>query len=193
MMSTASLVGVPFSFILEPINEPDIVIHTDASSKVGIGGWSNLGHFFQNKWTDISSSNPKVKDIQWRELSAIYVMMKSLENILHNKIIHIYTDNEAVKYMLIKMRAKLYRPDLQILINDICKSAIKIQYNFWIDHIPGKEKVIADNLSRFYNNPFHGSSIIFKYKLNTIHHLQNASDLSKNFKIDIKNCIFSKQ
>ena len=34
-MRELSLVGMPFQFILKPLDDPDVIIHTDASSLVG--------------------------------------------------------------------------------------------------------------------------------------------------------------
>ena len=136
-MDKASKFEIPFSFILKPLNNPDIIIYTDASSKIGVDGWSNHGHYFQCRWTSINLSIPHLRDIQWMELSAIYVAIMSLQQSLLHKVIHIFTDNEAVKYMLIKMRSDLKRPDLQSLINEICKSSIDYQFNMWIEYSRG--------------------------------------------------------
>ena len=75
-MSTASKIRIPLSFILKPLDSPDITIYTDAS-KIGIGGWSTTGHFFQLRWKDVNISKPNMKDMQWMELSLfLYVFMR---------------------------------------------------------------------------------------------------------------------
>ena len=67
--------------------------------------------FFQNKWSEVKLSEPQPDDIQWKEIVAIFVFLKSLRTQLQPKKIHIYTDNEAVKYFL-NVRFKLNKPDL---------------------------------------------------------------------------------
>lgn len=66
----------------------------------------------------------------------------------------------ACKYMLINMRSKLSRPDLQILINSICGACIEYHFNIWMDWISTKDNYTADNLSRNINNPFDKCDII---------------------------------
>ena len=101
-----------------------------------------------------------------------------------DKSIHLFTDNEACKYMLISMRSKLYRPDLQILINKICLLLLDTRINFRIDHIPGKQNILTDNLSRYTLNPLGSKSLIFHTRINSLQVLQSASDLTQYFKID---------
>ena len=95
--------------------------------------------------------------------------------------------------MSINMRSKLYQPDLPILANEICKAAIECQFNFWVQHIRGKKNAIADRLCRFHINPFVDAPIAFKFKLNTVNHLQRASDLANQFNVNIKNCILKEK
>ena len=86
--------------------------------------------------------------------------------------------------MLISMRSKLSRPDLQSIINQICKIFIEHAITPWIEHIPGKLNTIPDALSRDQHIPTdlaHKCSI----EINARDAIQNASDLCKN--IIIKN------
>ena len=55
--------------------------------------------------------------------------------------------------MLISMRCTLTRPDLQTLINEICKICIENEIVPWFEHIPGKDNVIPDALSRNKPHP----------------------------------------
>ena len=50
--------------------------------------------------------------------------------------------------MLINMRAKLNRPDLQLIINEICKICIQREMIPWVEGIPGKQKITPDALNR---------------------------------------------
>ena len=188
-MNRASLYGISFEHFLRPVDRPDITIYTDASLKVGVGGISDKGHWFKNKWSDIHFPDAKNRDIVWRELAAIYTFVSALKSQLSNKTIHIYTDNEACKFMLIKMRSKLSRPDLQLLINELCKLFIEFEINHWIEHIPGKENVIADALSRFQPIPSHSFSFNCSRRINAVDNLQNAANICKDITINNKHLI----
>ena len=104
---------------------PDIIFYTDASLNIRLGGYSNKGLWFKNNWNDIQLYHPNNREIVWKELVAIFSFLYSLRHSLNKKLLHIYTDNEACKYMLINLRAKLSRTDLQIIINEICKICIQ--------------------------------------------------------------------
>ena len=184
-MQRAAQYGISFDQFLKPMDIPDITIHTDASLLIGIGGISDKGHWFQNKWSDVTIHNSNMRDIVWRELVAIYVMIYSLRNECKNKVLHVYTDNEGCKYMLINMRCDLRRPDLQAIINEICKICIEYAIIPWFEHIPGKDNVIADALSRYKPNPFN-SAAKYNKQINTTAALQYASDLCRDIAIKPK-------
>ena len=78
------------------MNIPDITLFTDASLKIGLGGFSNEGHWFQNNWSDCNLFFPDNRDIVWRELVAIFTFIHALRFHLNKKVVHIFTDNEAV-------------------------------------------------------------------------------------------------
>ena len=50
--------------------------------------------------------------------------------------------------MLINIRAKLSRPDLQLIINEMCKICIQHEITQWVEHIPGKQNIKPEALSR---------------------------------------------
>ena len=189
-MEQANKFGVPFTYFVRPLNKPDIICYTDASLTVGIGGVASSGHYIQQKWSDINLINAHKKDIVWREMCAIFVLLyalrEELKDAFYDKILHIYTDNEPCKWMLINMRAQLYRPDVQELINYICKLLIDYRIQFWIDHIPGKQNVIADALSRYINLPTGNSVNKCKHYIPTKHLLQWASRISEQWIVSDK-------
>ena len=91
-----------FGVHLRKDDEFDYTLYTDASLTIGIGGLASNCTFYQNKWSDIQLSNPEIRDIQWRELCAIFVFVLANIKSFKEKVIHIYTDNDAVKWMMIK-------------------------------------------------------------------------------------------
>ncbi|MCP5018987.1 MAG: hypothetical protein GY938_27470, partial [Ketobacter sp.] len=71
--------GISFEHIIQPANAGDFVGYTDAAKVVGgVGGFINCpgGKYFQCKWTDINLKNSQKRDIQWRELAAVYLLGK---------------------------------------------------------------------------------------------------------------------
>ena len=181
--------GISFDQFLKPMDIPDIIFHTDASLNIGLGGYSNKGHWFKNNWNDIQLYHPDNRDIVWKELVAIFSFLHSLRHSLNKKVIHIYTDNEACKYMLINMRAKLSRPDLQIIINEICKICIQHEMILWVEHIPGKQNVIPDALSRNKSIP---SDLVHKCTINfsATNSVQLAAELCRNIVINKKHLCY---
>ena len=180
-MKLAHEEGASFSSFLKPragLRSFDVTIFTDASNTIGVGGISSTGDYFQQKWTDIDLSDPTKRDIQWRELCAVFIAIHSLQTKLSRKLIHIYTDNDAVKWMLIKMRSRLARPDLQILINKICEILLEQHIEIWMDHIPGEDNKCADALSRYFPSPLESAPFSVLNRCDTIKSLQLASDLA---------------
>ena len=184
-MLRASNYGISFDQFLKPALIPDIILYTDASLKIGIGGYSNEGHWIKQEWKNIKLFQANNRDIVWRELVAIYAFIDSLKYYLNKKTVHVYTDNEPCKYMLISMRSKLKRPDLQRIINEICKIFIEFEITPWIEHIPGKSNIIPDALSRNKPLPYHLSHKCSKY-IEAADSIQSASNLCKNIIINNK-------
>ena len=50
--------------------------------------------------------------------------------------------------MLINARAKLNRLDLQLISNEMCKICIQHEMTPWVEHLPSKQNIIPDVLSK---------------------------------------------
>ena len=83
------------------------------------------------------------------------------------------------------MRSKLTRPDLQSIINQICKIFIEFAITPWVEHIPGKLNIIPDSLSRNKQIP---SNLRHKCtnQIDVHNAIQIASDLCKDIVINNK-------
>lgn len=174
--------GLPFDFILKPDECWDIHAFTDASSKIGVGGLVQIPNapHFQARWTEIPASQPK--DILWKEMAAILMLLILYKNIFQGKTVCIWSDNEPNIGMLIKWRAPLHRKDLQSLIRKIAEICITHQIRPWWEHIKGEKNVAADRLSRFLKKPFEFESVKPGSKTLSVSvkaALQCATDLSQ--------------
>ena len=192
MLIFAHKSGTPFKYFRFPLNSNssfDLTIYTDASLTIGMGGICSDGTFFQNKWSDITLSNEKLRDIQWRELIAIYCILEARKEHFRGKSIHIFTDNMSVKWMILRLRSALKRPDCQVIINRIAEICYYYYMRIYIDHIKGKDNIYADALSRYIPIPFHSAPFavdLARGRFDTTAALQSASNLASNIPVDFR-------
>ena len=151
--------------------------------KTGIGGICSDGSYFQNKWSDIDLSNPEIRDIQWRELVAVYVILEHSKERFKNSTIWIWCDNMSVVRWISKLRSKFRRPDCQVIINRIAEILYHYFIKIWIEHIPGEDNIYADALSRYYTISWKDAPFPITNPINTTSQLQEASNLSKNIRV----------
>lgn len=185
--------GAKFNTFRHSFNKPlriDATILTDASVTVGVGGICSLGQHYQHKWTEVTNFQHSKRDILWKELCGVYMALHCWKEQLRGKWVHVYTDNDPVKWMLIKMRARLYRHDLQVLINDICQILLSNEIEMWIDHIPGKQNIAADALSRYFANPLQHAPFKCATRTDATHSLLRASLLTARTNVDYKHLSF---
>ena len=151
--------GISFDHLLRPKDKGDVHVLTDASTGIGMGGWSKNGDWFRYRWCEYSDhsvfKNPRKPDIYWKEMCAITTAALMWSKKWTGKSVTFWCDNEACVHSLIKKKCKFERGDVMSLIRIICNSANKNNFHFWINHISGKENETADALSRFMTNKFH--------------------------------------
>ena len=73
----------------------------------------------------------------------MFAFLHSLRHSPNKKVIHIYTNNEACN-----MRAKLSRPDLQLIMNEIYKICKQHEIIPWLEQILGKQNIIPARLAK---------------------------------------------
>ena len=173
--------GKSFDFILKPRDCFDFTAYTDAAGSLGIGGYVDIPHapFFQVGWHQVSDTSDK--DIHWKEMVAICVLIESNIDLFKGKCINIWCDNEPVVWMLIKWRAPLDRKDLQHILRRIAKLCIFNDIVPWWDHIEGHRNITADRLSRFHYHPFEFARVQpGKSSVRACNILQECVDLCAN-------------
>lgn len=126
---------------------PEVTIKTDAS----LMGW---GATYDHENIEIGGSwkeEEKINHINYLEMIAIYFGLRSFENLIQNKYVRILSDNTtAISYInnMGGIKSKKCN-ELAIEIWEWC-----IDRNIWLkcSHIPGKDNIEADRLSREFND-----------------------------------------
>ena len=109
---------IPLKWLLYK-SKGDIITETDASGKIGLGGYEadDGGICFKVRYADCKNWDPSNHpDILWLELAAAAILyqLKSKPNTNWKyKAIHSKVDNMALKHMMIKKRACSARLDCQ--------------------------------------------------------------------------------
>ena len=151
--------GVSFKQIIQPGISIQVEAFTDATSKYGgIGGWINEhnGKWFQVHWKQLP--NTTHLDILWKEMAAVAVAIDIYRDRFAGKFVRIWTDNDPVKWMLLKWRSKPERTDLQGMIRFIADICVYWKITPWWDSLSTTANVTADRLSRFHKNPWEHSN-----------------------------------
>ena len=146
---------MPFSWLLHPKDSNfDVTVYTDASTKIGVGGYIHTedGKYFQCTWEQtILRKFPEKPDIMYYELLGVVLAARLYGHEWTGNVVHFYCDNWAVCACVARKCACFKRRDLNDLLRVLCKIAISKRFFFWIDHIPGLKNVTADALSRQYD------------------------------------------
>ena len=131
------------TFFLESIwlSNDVLQLHTDAAGSIGFAA------IFQSHWlADVWDESCKKLNITILELYPIFLAIHIWAHELSNKCLHIYTDNQAVSYILNSFTSK--EANCMILIRKLVK--ICMDYNILIKstHLSGIHNKLADLLSR---------------------------------------------
>ena len=186
---------VPFDRILRgrSLWTSDVAIYTDAAGRHGgIGGYSaqKKSIFYQIAWTEVQPAQHH--DIHWKEMVAVLVMLKLVQERFRNKFITIWCDNKPVVGMLIGYKAKVTRPDLLWIITKIADICMECNISPWYEWIEGTSNTTADKLSRFLPQPFAGTMWSPWLELNDQARkvLNEAITETSKFTVDLKDCVF---
>lgn len=131
--------------------DADYTIHTDSSGALGYGAlYGNL--WFSGKWP------PELQHINIAvlELYPIVVSFLVWQGHLANKKITVYSDNEALVFILNKCTSKDNL--IMQLIRTLILTCLQHNIQFRALHIPGANNTAADALSRFHFQKFRNAA-----------------------------------
>lgn len=134
-----------------PILQPkaDIRAATDASD-LGWGAWleTPAGKI---SWGGAFPNYERDKHINFKELLAVYYLIRSCPNRLKGKVVDLGIDNTTALHYIRNMGGrKTYLADLAAQIFNL---ASKLKIRFLAYHLPGEENVLADMESRRLTRP----------------------------------------
>lgn len=151
-LSDAAQGHMPMSWLLHPRNVGDINVYTDASTSIGIGGFEDIvgGRFYGAQWTELKGWGvyQYAPDITYLELLGVVAAAALFADRWTQKVVKLRCDNAAVCMMIRRRAACFRRPDLNDLLLILCEIATTHRFLFWIEHIPGVDNKLADDLSR---------------------------------------------
>ena len=130
------------------LKNSDILFFTDASAKVGFGGYYD-GRWFNGKWPSQKISG---RSIAWLEFFPIVVSIVLWGGQLKGKKIILNCDNEAVVNIINKQSSKC--PEIMKLLRFFVLQCLKNFLSVCAKHVPGVNNEIADALSRFQMDRF---------------------------------------
>lgn len=144
--------GVSLFLDVVPSPSPSLNLFTDASGKIGYGGYLN-GQWFQGRWLpEHVPDKPKGISIEWQELFPIYLACSIWGPHWAQKRILFLCDNESVVQILNSKSSKIAR--IMDLVRPIVLATLRFNFTFTAKHIAGFDNGIADALSRFQMNRF---------------------------------------
>ena len=157
----------------------------------GMGGCSLSGIAYQvqieQTYANVLHMRRAGVDIKLFEFVALMIIIIYMAPKLKYKNIRLWCDNDTVVWAVSKKRGPLERRDLHWLVNLLCELSVKHRFRFWIEHIEGKENVIADRLSRF-KDIYRNNQVDQKFEyLPTLAMVNIANDLFVKM-LDFKKC-----
>ena len=151
--------GVSFSDLLRRRDGGDIHVLTDASTGDGMGGWCKpSGDWFRYRWADHERvdvfTDDKNPDIFWKEMAAVTTACLIWGPEWKGKSVTFWIDNMSSVWTLIKRSCAFKRADIMHMVRIIMDAANENGFYPYFIHIPGKENLTADALSRFLERMF---------------------------------------
>ena len=125
----------------------DLEVTSDAAGAIGYGAYF-LDQWFNGVW------HPSLvaRSIAYKELFPVVVAAHVWGSLWSNKHILFRSDNQAVVFVL---NARTSRdPPMMHLLRSLLTAAVRFNFTFVAEYLPGKQNLIADALSRFHWQDF---------------------------------------
>lgn len=150
----------------------DTVLETDSSQK----GWGGCEIKSGKKTIGNCSYEEKLYHINYLELKAVFLSIKTFCSTSENTHIQVRLDNMVAMHYINNMGGRI--PELNLLVRDIWFWCIARNIWFSASHIPGIDNVEANRLSRTINDDLEWklNETIF-LKISQIFHLKEGIDL----------------
>ena len=122
-------------------------LYSDAAQSIGYGA------MLENKWIHgLWPNDWSSKSISFLELYPIVISLVIWSSQLISKRIILHTDNQALVSIINKSTSK--NSDIMVLIRLLVMTCMKFGIQVFAEHIPGKNNVLTDSLSRSQLNKF---------------------------------------
>ena len=149
-------VRAQYAFLLKKPSAVTKHIYTDAASTIGAGGIMD-DLTYRIKWSDTKLADLiRVRgtfDIHAQEMLGALIAVKLWGDRLAGQCVALYNDNPGAAGAIATKAPPLYRLDMQYMVRELAKLAIKYHFYFWSIKIDGDQNDQADALSRF--KPLH--------------------------------------
>ena len=144
--------GVSLFLENETVTAKELHLYTDASGKIGHGGFYQ-GKWFYGPWpTGVMERLTHKVSIAFQELYPIVVAAILFGKSWSRKRIVFHTDNMATKFAINNGSSK--SADIMRLLRRLTLVAAKYSFHYSAVHVPGVQNKIADALSRFQLKEF---------------------------------------
>ena len=130
-----------------------IQLFTDAAASIGFGAYFN-GKWVQGRWPEDVLRNPP--SIAFLEMFPLVVAVLCWAPLLTNCKITFHTDNLAVMHIINQQSS--HCPKIMHLVRMFVLEYLRYNIVFRAVHVPGKDNIIADALSRFQISRFQAAA-----------------------------------
>jgi len=128
---------------------PDVIVHTDASSSFGFGGWWDSA-WFAGSWPDAMRLSSQGSSTLFLELSAILLAVAVWAPLWRGRVVHLYTDNRGAVEAWRARSSQSDRPMavIRLIALLLIKYGVGLFRLYWLS---SEDNFVADSLSRLQN------------------------------------------
>ena len=142
--------GTPFDYYLLRDSDAEWHFTSDAAGapRLGMGGSSTFGEYWQLMYSDLWAHLPDTMDIYFCEFLAVCINICRWHKFIKNSHGQLWCDNKSVVKAFTKFSGSDLRGASRHMLRLIVPRAHKARFTWTMDYISTKENIIADSLSR---------------------------------------------